>query len=155
MLKTADIAPDFTLPADNGNTVTLSTLRPSAVVLFFYPRDNTPGCTLEARAFSALLEDFAACDTQVFGISKDSLRKHGNFRKKQELTVPLLSDEHTRVCEDYGVWGDKKLYGKVFQGITRTSFLIGRDGKIARIWPKVKPKGHAEEVLEATRALRP
>ena len=153
MLKTADSAPDFTLPCDCGDSFTLSSLRPAPVVLFFYPRDNTPGCTLEARAFSELLPEFKTLGAQVFGISKDSLKKHSNFRNKQDLTVPLLSDADNHVCEDYGVWGEKKLYGKVFLGITRTTVLINNEGKIARIWSKVKVKEHAKEVLEAVRAL--
>jgi len=153
MLKIADSAPDFTLPSVEGGDITLSSLRPSPVVLFFYPRDNTPGCTLEARAFSALLEDFKTLGAQIFGISKDSLKKHSNFRTKQGLTVPLLSDAQGKVCQDYGVWGEKKLYGKVFLGIIRTTVLIDSSGKVASIWPKVKVEGHAEDVLNAVRAL--
>ena len=153
MLKIADSAPDFTLPSDEGGDITLSSLRPSPVVLFFYPRDNTPGCTLEARAFSALQEEFKTLGAQVFGISKDSLKKHSNFRAKQELTVPLLSDAQGQVCEDYGVWGEKKLYGKVFLGIIRTTVLIDSKGNVVNIWPKVKVNGHAEDVLDAVSAL--
>lgn len=153
MLETAQIAPDFTLPSDDGHDITLSTLRPAPVVLFFYPRDDTPGCTLEARAFTHLLPEFKALGAQVFGISKDSITKHCKFRDKYELTVPLLSDTDSHTCEDYDVWGEKKMYGKVFMGITRTTVLINGEGKIARIWPKVKVEGHAEEVLRAVRTL--
>ncbi len=153
MLKTAQTAPDFTLPADTGGDITLSSLRPSPVVLFFYPRDNTPGCTIEAQSFSQLLPEFRALGAHVFGISKDTIAKHENFRKKKDLTVPLLSDAEGHVCEDYGVWAEKKLYGKTFMGIVRTTFLIDGKGRIARVWPKVKVKDHAQAVLQAVRDL--
>ncbi len=154
MLKTAQIAPDFTLPCDDAADITLSKLRPAPVVLFFYPRDDTPGCTLEARAFTGLLPDFKTLGAHVLGISKDSIAKHGKFRSKHDLAIPLLSDADNHVCEDYDVWGEKKMYGKVFMGITRTTVLIDAAGKIAHIWPKVKVEGHAEEVLEAVRQLQ-
>ncbi len=117
------------------------------------PKDNTPGCTLEAQQFSARLPEFHAAGAEVFGISRDSLRKHANFCAKHALTVPLLSDVEGNVCAAYGVWGEKKMYGKVYEGIFRTSFLIGGDGRVVSIWTKVKPEGHAAEVLEAVRAL--
>lgn len=153
MLKTTQTAPDFTLPSDDAGEISLSGLRPSAVVLFFYPRDDTPGCTLEARAFTTLLPEFKAHGAQVFGISKDSLAKHGKFRDKYDLGMTLLSDADGDTCENYGVWVEKKMYGKTFMGISRSTFLIDRAGKIARIWPKVKVEGHAEEVLEALKTL--
>ncbi|MHA6267590.1 thioredoxin-dependent thiol peroxidase [Aliiroseovarius sp. CAU 1755] len=153
MPATGDIAPDFTLPQDGGDPITLSTLAPAPVVLYFYPKDSTPGCTTEAIDFSTLLPEFHALGAQVFGISKDSLKRHENFRAKQDLSVPLLSDDGTDVCERYGTWGEKKNYGRTYMGITRATFLIGPDGKIAQVWSKVKVKGHAEEVLAATRAL--
>lgn len=153
MIETNQPAPDFTLPSTAGDDVTLSALRPAPVALFFYPRDNTSGCTKEAIAFSHLLEDFAAAGVHVFGVSKDSMKSHGKFVEKQSLTVPLLSDENGTVCEDYGVWAEKKMYGKTFMGIVRSTVLIGADGTIARTWPKVKVDGHAEEVLEAAKAL--
>ncbi|RMF12301.1 MAG: thioredoxin-dependent thiol peroxidase [Alphaproteobacteria bacterium] len=152
-LKEGDLAPDFTLPADDGRTVHLGDLRGHKVVLYFYPKDSTPGCTQEAKDFSALLDEFAAADTRVFGISRDSLRRHENFRNKYALKVPLLSDEEGTVSEAYGVWKEKKNYGRTYMGIERSTFLIDREGRIARIWRKVRVKGHAVEVLEAARAL--
>ncbi len=146
-------APDFTLPADDGNKVTLSALSPAPVVLFFYPRDNTSGCTKEAVAFSLLKPEFDAIGAHVFGISKDSLASHEKFRAKQNLAVTLLSDQDEQVCEAYGVWQEKKMYGKTFLGIVRSTFLIDGAGQIVREWRKVKVDGHAEEVLAALRAL--
>lgn len=147
------LAPDFTLPSSADTDVTLSQLRGAPVVLFFYPRDNTPGCTTENLDFTALYPEFTALGCAVFGLSKDSLAKHRSFIAKKELTVPLLSDEHGQTCEDFGVWVEKKMYGKVFMGIERATFIIDADGRIARTWRKVKVKGHAQEVLEAVRAL--
>ncbi|UOA26886.1 peroxiredoxin [Pseudosulfitobacter sp. DSM 107133] len=153
MIEVASPAPDFTLPQTEGADVTLSALRGTPVVLFFYPKDNTPGCTTESIAFSEHLQAFADAGAQVYGISKDSLKKHASFTTKHSLTVPLLSDENGTVCEDYGVWKEKKMYGKTFWGIERTTVLIGADGNVQRIWPKVKVAGHAEDVLEAVKAL--
>jgi len=153
MLNIGQTAPDFTLPADTGAEIQLSGLRPAPVVLFFYPKDDTPGCTLEARAFTALLPEFTALGAQVYGISKDSIAKHCKFRDKFELAIPLLSDAESDVCENYGVWGTKKMYGKEFMGITRTTVLIDGDGKFAQIWPKVKVEDHAQDVLATVRAL--
>ncbi|MGR3635388.1 MAG: peroxiredoxin [Shimia sp.] len=153
MTEPLKTAPDFTLPSTQGTDVTLSDLRPAPVVLFFYPRDNTSGCTKESIAFSELLPEFEAAGAHVFGVSKDSLSSHDKFIAKQNLTVPLLSDEHGTVCEDFGVWTEKKMYGKTFMGIVRSTFLINADGTIARHWPKVKVDGHAAEVLEALKAL--
>ncbi|KPA22786.1 putative peroxiredoxin bcp [Shimia sp. SK013] len=153
MTEPLKTAPDFTLPSTHGADVTLSGLRPAPVVLFFYPRDNTSGCTKESIAFSELLPEFEAAGAQVFGISKDSLTSHDKFIAKQNLTVPLLSDEHGTTCEDFGVWAEKKMYGKTFMGIVRSTFLIDGDGNIARHWPKVKVDGHAAEVLEALKTL--
>jgi thioredoxin-dependent peroxiredoxin len=147
-----DIAPDFTVPRDGGTAVTLSALRPAPVVLYFYPKDDTSGCTKEAIAFSALLADFTARGAHVFGISKDDVQKHEKFVKKHGLTVGLLSDT-AEACEAYGVWKEKSMYGKTYMGIERTTFLIDGSGRIARVWPKVKVDGHAEEVLEALKAL--
>lgn len=152
-LNESDAAPDFSLPTDDGDTVSLSSFRGGKLVLYFYPKDNTPGCTTEGKDFSERIDDFAAADTDVLGVSKDSLRKHENFRAKQGLKIRLGSDSESDVCERYGVWGEKKMYGKSFMGIQRATFLIDREGRIARIWPKVKVKSHADEVLEAARAL--
>lgn len=148
-----DIAPDFTLPRDGGAAITLSALRPGKVVLYFYPKDDTPGCTLEAQDFSARLADFQAAGATVIGISKDSVKAHDKFCKKHGLQIVLASDEEGSTCEDYGVWVEKNMYGRTYMGIERTTFLIGGDGKIARVWPKVSVKGHADEVLDAVKAL--
>lgn len=153
MLAPSDMAPDFTLPRDGGGSVTLSSLRPAPVVLFFYPRDDTPGCTTENKDFSGLLDAFSAAGVQVFGISKEDIASHDKFRDKHGLRAPLLSDAEGSVCEDYGVWKEKSMYGKKFHGIERSTFLIDSEGKIARIWSKVKVPGHAEEVLAAAKDL--
>ena len=153
MLKPAEEAPDFTLPRDGGEDVALSGLRPAPVVLFFYPKDDTSGCTKEAIAFTGLAGEFEAAGAKVFGISKDTVAKHDKFRDKHELGIPLLSDAESDVCERYGVWKEKSMYGKKFMGIERTTVLIGGDGKVVQVWPKVKVPGHAEEVLEAVKAL--
>lgn len=153
MLKPAEEAPDFTLPRDGGGHVTLWGLRPAPVVLFFYPRDDTSGCTKQALAFTALATEFEAAGAKVLGISKDSVQSHDKFRDKHRLGVVLLSDAGSDVCERYGVWKEKSLYGRKFLGIERTTVLIGGDGRVVRIWPRVKVPGHAEEVLAAVRAL--
>ncbi|WP_417257583.1 thioredoxin-dependent thiol peroxidase [Celeribacter sp.] len=152
MLETGQTAPDFTLPRDGGENVTLSDLRGQKVVLYFYPKDNTPGCTTEALDFTALKDAFAAAGTLVFGISKDSVKKHENFCAKHELGIPLLSDAEGTVCEDYGVWAEKQMYGKTFWGIVRTTYLIDEEGKVAQVWPKVKVADHAAQVLAAVQA---
>jgi peroxiredoxin Q/BCP len=153
MLEVSKTAPDFTLPQTDGPDVTLSALQGKAVVLYFYPRDDTQGCTKEAIAFSGHLQEFADAGALVFGVSKDSVAKHGKFTAKHALTVPLLSDEHGTVCEDYGVWKEKNMYGKTYFGIERTTVLIDAAGQIAEIWPKVKVPGHAEAVLDAVKSL--
>ncbi|SLN44478.1 Putative peroxiredoxin bcp [Falsiruegeria litorea R37] len=153
MPEVSDTAPDFTLPRDGGGTVSLSDLRGDLVVLFFYPRDDTPGCTKESIGFSQQLQAFADAGAQVFGISKDSVAKHDKFVAKHDLTTPLLSDEHSTMCEDYGVWKEKSMYGKKFLGIERSTFVVDREGKIAQVWRKVKVPGHVDEVLEAVKAL--
>ena len=153
MSQSLQKAPDFTLPGHAGGDFRLSDLRPAPVVLFFYPRDDTSGCTTEAIAFTGLLGDFAKAGVQVFGISRDSIGSHEKFAAKHSLGMPLLSDEGGSVCEDYGVWKEKKMYGKTFMGIERSTFLMDGEGRIAREWRKVKVPGHAEEVLEAAQAL--
>ena len=153
MVDAQDTAPDFTLPRDGGETVTLSDLRGSAVVLFFYPRDDTSGCTTESIGFSEALQEFAEAGAKVFGISKDSVKSHDKFVAKHGLTTVMLSDENGTTCEDYGVWKEKKMYGKTFMGIERSTFLIDAEGRIAKAWRKVKVPGHVAEVLEAARAL--
>ena len=149
----SDMAPDFTLPSTTGEDITLSALRPAPVLLFFYPRDDTSGCTKENEEFSALLPEFEAAGIKVFGISKDSMASHEKFMAKKSLTVPLLSDESDTVCEAYGVWKEKKMYGKTFMGIERSTFLIDGEGRIAKEWRKVKVPDHAAEVLAAAKAL--
>ncbi|PWR03688.1 thioredoxin-dependent thiol peroxidase [Meridianimarinicoccus roseus] len=153
MLDEGAPAPDFTLPQDGGDEVTLSGLRGRIVVLYFYPRDDTSGCTKEAVAFTGLADAFAEAGAVVFGISKDSVAKHGKFRAKHDLGVGLLSDEHSDVCERYGVWAEKAMYGKTYMGIERSTFLIDGDGAVRKVWRKVKVPGHAEAVLDAARAL--
>ena len=152
-LEIGNAAPDFVLPTDGAGTIALKDLRQKPVVLYFYPKDNTSGCTQEAIDFRDNMEKFAAHDVTVVGISKDSVKKHDNFKAKHQLNFSLASDESTDVCEQYGVWVEKKMYGNTYWGIERTTFLIGADGKIVKIWPKVKVKGHADEVLAALNAL--
>lgn len=153
LVETGAKAPDFSLPRDGGGTVSLSDYAGKPVVLFFYPKASTPGCTTEARDFTALLGEFEASGAVVLGCSKDSVKKQENFAAKQDLATALLSDAEGDVCERYGVWGEKKMYGKSFMGIVRTTYLIGPDGKVARVWSPVKVAGHAQEVLDAVRAL--
>ncbi|MEM8773643.1 MAG: thioredoxin-dependent thiol peroxidase [Pseudomonadota bacterium] len=153
MLDVSQIAPDFSLPRDGGETVSLSDQLPNSVVLFFYPRADTGGCTKEAMAFTELAADFEKAGARVFGISKDPVKKLEKFRDKHSLGVPLLSDEHSDVCEQYGVWKEKSMYGKTYMGIERSTFLVGSSGEIIQMWPKVKVPGHAEAVLEVVKAL--
>ena len=148
-----DMAPDFTLPRDGGGEITLSALRPRAVVLFFYPKDDTSGCTKEAIAFTELSGAFEEAGAVIVGLSKDSVAKHDKFIAKHELGVILASDEDSDVCETYGVWKEKSMYGKKYMGIERSTFLIDGSGKIVQAWAKVKVPGHAEAVLEAAKAL--
>ncbi len=153
MPETGETAPDFTLPRDGGGELTLSQLQPGKVVLYFYPRDDTPGCTLEAQGFTARADAFADAGATVVGVSKDSVAKHDKFIAKHDLGIALVSDAEADVCERYGVWVEKKMYGKTSMGIERATFLIDGAGRIARVWRKVKVDGHVDEVLEATRAL--
>lgn len=143
-------APNFKLPNQEGEVVELNKLKKN-VILFFYPKDNTPGCTKEAISFSKFLAEFSKLNFLVFGISKDTIKKHQNFIKKSNLLVNLLSDETDKVCEDYGVWVEKSMYGKKYMGIERTTFLIDNKSKIINIWSKVKVTNHVEEVLEFTK----
>lgn len=144
-------APSFTLPTDGNGRVALSDLRGKQVVLYFYPKDDTSGCTAEAQDFARLHDDFIAAGAVVLGISKDSVKKHDAFKAKYGLPFPLLSDEAS-VTEDYGVWVEKSMYGRKYMGIERSTFLIGTDGKLRQVWRKVKVPGHAEAVLKAVRA---
>ncbi|WP_342070721.1 thioredoxin-dependent thiol peroxidase [Yoonia algicola] len=147
-----DTAPDFSLPRDGGEMVNLSDFKGKKVVLYFYPKDDTPGCTKEAIGFTDMVDAFAVEDTVVLGVSKDSVKKHDRFVAKHELKIALLSDEEGDVCERYGTWVEKSMYGKTYMGIERATYLIGADGKIAQAWRKVKVPGHVEAVLEAVRA---
>ena len=153
MISAGQTAPDFTLPRDGGTSVTLSALRPAKVVLYFYPKDDTPGCTLEAQDFNARLAEFSAAGATVIGISKDSVKSHEKFCKKHGLSIVLASDEEGTTTEDYGVWVEKSMYGKTYMGIERTTVLIDGHGKVAQVWPKVSVKGHADEVLAAGKAM--
>jgi thioredoxin-dependent peroxiredoxin len=152
-LKVGEKAPAFTLPATDGRTISLDDLKGRKVVLYFYPKDDTSGCTLEAQNFQALKQNFAKADTQIIGVSPDDLKSHDKFRTKYSLDFPLASDEGKSMLEAYGVWAEKSMYGRKYMGVERTTVLIDRHGTIARIWAKVKVPGHAEEVLAAAQAL--
>ncbi|HYI42473.1 MAG TPA: peroxiredoxin, partial [Sphingomicrobium sp.] len=149
---TGSPAPDFDLPTDGGGRLKLSSLRGRKVVLYFYPKDDTKGCTAEAVAFNRLRREFSKADTEIVGFSADSPKSHDKFKKKHGLDFPLVSDEEKSVLEAYGLWVEKSMYGRTFMGIERTTFLLDKDGRIARIWRKVRVSGHAEEVLEAATA---
>lgn len=146
-------APAFTLTRDGGETVSLSDFRGRSLVLYFYPKADTPGCTREAQAFSALSKEFAKAGAAVLGVSADAVAKLDRFKRKYALDVAFGSDETHTVLNDYGVWVEKSMYGRKFMGVERATFLIGPDGRIAQIWPKVKVDGHAEAVLTAVKAL--
>lgn len=146
-------APAFKLPDDAGNTVQLKDFKGEMLVLFFYPKDDTSGCTKEAIAFTELKDQFNAAGAQILGMSPDSVERHVKFKNKHDLTVALAADEEKAVLEKYGVWVEKSMYGRKYMGVERTTLLIDTDGKIANIWRKVKVPGHAEAVLEAVKEL--
>ena len=148
-----DKAPAFRLPRDGGATISLSDFKGRPLVLFFYPKADTPGCTKEAIAFSGLRKAFAKAGAEILGVSADPVKAQDKFRDKHGLTVPLASDETKEMLTAYGVWGEKSMYGRKFMGVRRTTFLIGADGRIAQIWENVRVPGHAETVLEAAKAL--
>ncbi len=148
-LKAGDLAPAFTAQTDGGRTVSLADFTGRPVILYFYPRDDTPGCTKEACAFRDAFADFTRKGAAVLGVSADSVKAHDKFIKKFNLPFPLLADEDKLIVEAYGVWGEKSFLGRRYQGIHRVTFLIGGDSRIQRIWPKVKPVEHAAEVLAA------
>jgi peroxiredoxin Q/BCP len=152
-LKSGDIAPDFTLPTDGGGSVTLSKLAGQKVVLYFYPKDDTSGCTAEACAFRDSFPDFTGAGAVVIGVSKDKVAAHDKFKQKYALPFLLASDADTDVCEKYEVWVEKSMYGRKYMGIERSTFLIDEAGVIRGVWRKVKVSGHAAEVLKAARAL--
>ena len=147
------IAPDFSLPRDGGGTVALGEFAGKAVVVYFYPQDDTKSCTAEAIDFSALSPEFAAAGAAIVGISPDAPARHDRFKAKHGLSVVLAADEARTVIEAYGAWGEKSLYGRRYMGVIRSTVLIGRDGRIARIWRNVRVRNHAIEVLEAVKAL--
>ncbi|MEL7429033.1 MAG: peroxiredoxin [Pseudomonadota bacterium] len=152
-ISEGDTAPDFTLQTDGGGEFSMSAHKGTPMVLFFYPKDDTPGCTKEAIGFSQSLPEFEKLGVKVVGMSPDPVKKHDKFRDKHSLTVPLVSDEDTATLSAYGVWVEKSMYGKTYMGVERTTLLIAADGTIARAWHKVKVPGHVEEVLEAAREL--
>lgn len=152
-LDVDDTMPDVALETPDGKTVRPSDFRGRKLVVFFYPKDDTPGCTVENKDFSALLPEFSVAGTAVLGVSKDPPAKHAKFAAKHGLAVPLATDSANGLSDALGVWGEKSLYGRLFMGMHRTTYLIDAEGRIARVWRKVKVKGHAEEVLEAARAL--
>ncbi|MBM09535.1 MAG: thioredoxin-dependent thiol peroxidase [Magnetovibrio sp.] len=149
VLKIGDKAPRFSLPTDSGEILSLNELRGQRVVLYFYPKNMTPGCTSEAVDFRDYTKDFNNAGALIIGVSKETVVRHKNFKTKYNLNFTLISDEKGTLCEAYGVWKKKKLYGREFMGIVRTTFLIDSFGIVQKIWPKVKVKGHAEEVLAA------
>jgi peroxiredoxin Q/BCP len=146
-------APDFTLPTDGGGSVTLSALKGQTVILYFYPKDDTTGCTAQACGFRDAEANFKGAKATVIGISKDSVASHDKFKKKYALPFALASDEAGHVCEDYGVWVEKSMYGRKYMGIERTTFLIDKSGVIQRVWNKVKVPGHVPEVLSAAEGI--
>ncbi|MGD2205358.1 MAG: thioredoxin-dependent thiol peroxidase [Anaerolineae bacterium] len=153
MLQEGTRAPDFTLPTDGGGEVTLSDYRGKKVVLYFYPKDDTPGCTTEACNFRDDYSDIVAAGAVVLGVSPDSIKSHDKFRLKYQLPFALLSDPEHEVAGMYGAWGEKRMYGKTYMGILRSTFIIDGEGKIVKVFPKVKPKNHSQEVLDALAAF--
>jgi len=153
MVEDGDKAPDFKLPTESGETLALSGLKGKPVVLYFYPKDDTSGCTAQAKDFSRLAPDFRKAGVEVLGVSPDSVASHQKFRKKYDLTIRLAADADKAVATAYGVWVEKSMYGRKYMGVERSTFLIDARGRVARSWRKVKVPGHAEEVLAAASAL--
>ena len=151
-LSVGDMAPEFSLPGDGGSTVSLSSHRGKKVVLYFYPKDDTSGCTKEAIEFNGLKAEFTKANTVIIGMSPDSPKSHDKFKAKYDLTFPIAADENKTALEAYGVWVEKSMYGRKYMGVERTTVLIGTDGKILAVWPKVKVDGHAAEVLKAAQS---
>ncbi len=152
MIDVGSMAPDVALALADGSETSIGAFRGRKLVVYFYPKDDTPGCTNEAKAFSALMPEFEKAGVAVMGISKDSARSHAKFVAKYDLNVALAADTEGTVCEAFGVWVEKSMYGKTYMGIERATFLIGTDGRIAQVWRKVKVAGHAESVLAAALA---
>ncbi len=154
MLNQGDIAPDFALPDDNGHTVALSKLKGRPDVVYFYPKDDTSGCTAQAKDFSCQLDAFKAAGADVIGISPDSSRSHLKFKTKHDLALTLAADEDKAAATAYGVWVEKSMYGRKYMGVERSTFLIDKNGSIIQLWRKVKVPGHVDEVLKAVKALK-
>ena len=153
MIDEGDLAPDFALPTQDGKTLEFSGLKGKAVVLYFYPKDDTSGCTTEAKDFSRLAPNFRKAGAEVIGLSPDSVASHQKFQKKYDLVVRLAADEDKAVALAYGVWVEKSMYGRKYMGVERSTFLIDKSGRVARIWRKVRVPGHAEDVLAVAQAL--
>jgi peroxiredoxin Q/BCP len=151
-LAIGDNAPDFSLPRDGGETLSLDDFRGHYLVLYFYPKDDTPGCTLEAVDFSAKKSAFNLVNGRILGVSKDTVAKHDKFVAKHDLSIPLISDAESDLCERYGVWVEKNMYGRKYMGIERATFLIGPTGKILEIWRKVRAKGHVDIVYDTLKS---
>lgn len=154
MVSEGQAAPDIQLATDDGETASLKSLKGRIVVLYFYPKDDTPGCTTEAKDFSCMIGEFKKAGADVIGISPDSADSHKKFRSKHDLEVKLASDKDTAIAQAFGSWVEKSMYGKTYMGVDRSTFLIDKAGKVAKVWRKVKVAGHAEEVLAAVKALK-
>ena len=153
MVNIGDKAPEFSASTDGGGTVSLKDLIDKKIVLYFYPKDMTPGCTAESCGFRDALPDFSKVNAEIIGVSKDSVKRHDKFKEKYELPFMLAADEDGKMCEAYGVWQEKKNYGKTYMGIVRSTFLIDEKGKIAAVWRNLRVKGHVEKVLEEAQKL--
>ncbi|MEX0590510.1 MAG: thioredoxin-dependent thiol peroxidase [Xanthobacteraceae bacterium] len=153
MPQAGSAAPDFSLPTDGGGTASLGAHKGRKVVIYFYPKADTPGCTKESIDFNRLRPEFEKAGAAILGVSADPVKSQDKFKAKYDLTFPLASDPAHKMLEAYGVWGEKSMYGRKYMGIVRATFLIDQNGRVARVWPKVKVEGHAEEVLEAVRTL--
>jgi thioredoxin-dependent peroxiredoxin len=153
VIKEGDRVPQFSLPADDGSVITRDSLRGKTTVLYFYPKDDTTGCTKEACDFRDAFPRFGKTDAQVIGVSPDSIESHRKFKEKYQLPFPLLADEGHKLADQFGVWKEKSMYGRKFMGVERTTVIVDRDGRVARIFPKVRVPGHVEEVETALREL--
>jgi len=154
MIKEGDKAPDFKTIATDGTTVALKDLKGKNVVLYFYPKDDTPGCTIEAYAFRDNFKNIGKLNAVVLGVSPDGVKSHVKFTEKFKLPFPLLADEDKKICQDYGVWVEKSMYGKKYMGVARTTFVINKEGRVAKVFEKVKPEGHDQEVIETLKTLQ-
>jgi len=154
IVEKGDIAPDFELPQDGGRTFRLSSLRGKPVVLYFYPKDDTSGCTAQAIEFSARKDEFEALGISIIGLSPDTVKSHDKFKAKHDISISLVADPEKKVVQDYGVWVEKSMYGRKYMGVERSTFLLDAEGRIAELWRKVQLKGHVDAVLKAAKALR-